>query len=652
MTGELNPRFSFEAFVVGVNCELAATAAEAVANRPGALYNPLYIHGGEGLGKTHLLMAAGQRAARSDPPRSVEYTTPDRLAEAFNAAASAGQIEAFRHLLADVDVLLIDDAELLDRRPEIQAELARLIASAQSTGRHVLFAGRVPPSELGSLDASLASYISSGLVVGITAPEYEARLGVLRSRVQDRAAGLDEPVLEALAEFDIGNVRELISLLNRLIALDAVSEIPLTPDAARSLLEGEALTVDESPRPSAIMQPAPSTDEFADFLFEVSTTVHHQVEVWESDVAEAIERWGKEGISTARLEGLLEHTFPVPVEPALQDFERDAKQLVSLRKSVEFAAPDHVDDPVFKDPDRISEAQELAASLAPELESIPGPSPSWTFNTYVTSDGNRRPDGAMREAAASPGKTHNPLVIVGRTGVGKTHLLHATGNAMTATLDADVVCLSSRELGDMADTAEREGRTSDLQAVLMRGSAVLVDDVHLLAGREGAQRVLAALTTAALADGRQVVFTINAPPSELEGLSSDLLAHVQSAQSFALTAPDRELRRALAAGMLEGSGLVADADLVDYLADRPADSVRAVRSLVQRVLDAAESRGVAPSAALARELIEGALPRVSRKSGGLRTSGILVSPSSGVRSREKMVWSWPDPGERMIEELD
>lgn len=650
MTGELNPRFSFDTFVVGPGNELATTAAEAVAARPGGMYNPLFVHGGTGVGKTHLLMAVGHKVADLDPPRSVEYMTPERLAEAFNAAASAGQVEAFRHRLADVDVLLIDDAHLLDRRREIQAEMSRLIPEAQAAGRHLLLAGQRPPSEIKSLDETLVSLLASGLVVGIAAPDYEMRLAILAARAHERAAGLDQDVLAAVAEFDLGNVRELTALLNRLIALDAVSESPLSPDAARMLLEGEALAVDDGPRQSSVTRVAPRDDEFADFLSDVSTAVAAQVEIWEANVAEAIERWGKEGIKTDRLEGLLEQTTPIPVDAAIQEFERDAGRLVSLRDSVAMADPERAEDPVFKDPDRVSEAQVLADSISPQEEALPGPSPAWTFSTYVKSSTNGQVDEVIDSLLESPGVDRNPLLIVGRTGVGKTHLLHAIGNSLMATVGPNVICLASREFGELMAAATGKEEVDGLRARLLRGAALLIDDVHLSAGLEDLHEELAHLTSELVESGRQVVFTINAPLADLSGIGEELMAHLGVAFTLVLLSPDRELRRDLSERILEEHGIESDQELIGYLGDRPADSVRAVVGLVQRVIEAADARGLAPNAGLARELIEGALPR-PRRSGEMRTSGVLVSPSGAVQSREKMIWSWPDPGERLIEEL-
>jgi len=650
VTGQLNPKYSFDTFVVGAGSELAVTAAEAVAARPGEMYNPLYLYGTEGVGKTHLLMAVGQRVSRAVPPLSVEYATPDRMAEALGAAASAGQIDAFRHRLADVDVLLIDDAHLMDRRRDIQLELLRLIPAAKSAGNHLLFAGRCAPSTIENLDDRLVSLISGGLVVEMTSPDYQARLDLLRRRSTDRGAGLDERVLEAVAEFEITNVRELMTLLNRLIALDAVSESPLTPDAARSLLQGEALQIDTAPRRSVPKGPKLDQDEFADFLSKVSGTVEEQVTAWESNLHEAIERWGREGIDTSRLEGLLGQETPIPVDAAIQEFERDAGRLITLRDSVATVDPTLAEDPVLRDPDRVSEAQQMAENLVPQ-DYLPGPSPGWTFSSFISSERNRRTFEAVRAAAESASTQYNPLILVGRTGVGKTHLLHAAGNALTAALGSQVACFSAREFRELVTEAASDDKLSELRSVFARRPALLVDDIHLLVESSEAQDELSAIADMFILNGRQVVFTLNAPASEIEGLAHNLMSCIKSVSSFALLTPDRELRRAVSERLIIDSGMVPDPDLVDYLADRPADSVRAVMSLVKRVLEAADARGLEPTAALARELIEGSLPRLRRQSAGLRTSGVLVSPSNAAQSREKMIWSWPDPGERLIEEL-
>jgi len=126
MTSALNPKYSFETFVVGAANRLAVTAGHTVAESPGAAYNPLFIYSGSGLGKTHLLMAVGHAAKKAAPKLNIEYLTLDEYVEAFHASVAAGQGDAFRRRFQNVDVLLVDDVQFLTNRKEMQSELLRL----------------------------------------------------------------------------------------------------------------------------------------------------------------------------------------------------------------------------------------------------------------------------------------------------------------------------------------------------------------------------------------------------------------------------------------------------------------------------------------------------------------------------------------------
>ncbi len=650
MTAELNPRYDLDTFRVGEGNELLVSAARAVAERLGSAYNPLYLHGGPGLGKTHLLTAIGRHAESGGTSPSIEYLTPDRIAESFHAATSAGQSDAYRNRLADIDLLLVDDIHLVAQRPEIQTELLRLLPVLQAGGKQIVLAGLDLPTSIEGLDPRLASLLSSGLVVDINPPDHQTRLAILRDRAEERGTAFEEGVLETVAEFQIANVRELVTLLNRLVALEAVGETRLTPDAARALLQGEALTLAGTEAPAAEGKPEPA-NEFEEFLSDVSDAVQHQIESWQSELGDAIKRWSGEGFETARLEGLFDQSSPMPVEAAIEEFERDVQQLRRLRTSVAAADPTKARDPVFLDPDRIGEAQALADTLGTDVDPPPGPSAAWTFKAYIGTEANAQVDRAAQDVVARPAREANPFLIVGTTGVGKTHLLHAIGNGLLDGGVAPVACLSSQDFHDILTKATEEGQLDQWVARFGTVPALLIDDLHLLKGREQSQRELARLVSRVLEAPGQVVFTSNSPPQQTEGLSDQLKARLERGTVVTLAAPDRKLRLGLVVRMLEERAGSADPDLADYLADRPADSARAVMGLVKRVLDAADSKGASPSAAVARELIEGAAPNAPRPSPRMRTSGVVIAPTGGVKSHEKMIWNWPDPAERLIEEL-
>jgi chromosomal replication initiator protein len=641
---ELNQQFRFDTFLVGANNRLAATAARTVAQKPGTAYNPLFIYSATGLGKTHLLMAIGRLTKELAPGVTVEYLTLEEFVEAFHAAVAAGQSDAFHHRFVTVDVLLIDDVQFLTHRREMQAELLRLVGQLQASDKQIVLSSDRPPSDIEGLDERLVSGFAGGLIVDIGRPDFETRLAILRRRADERGAQFGAGVLEAVAAFEVANVRELLGTLNRLVAFQAVSDTALTPESAAALLGGDGM---------ARVPAAPSAtppDEFSDFLSDVSTVLARQVEEWRRRVAEAILRWEGEGYRTARLEALLNEEAPVNPDTEIRRFQEDIERLRALE--VEMGGLDEAGagDAVFRDPDRVGEAEALVQRAREGLSPPPGPSALWTFAEYDATDVNKVAVAAARAASEQPGKRYNPLVLTGAAGVGKTHLLHAIGNALATSPSAVVACLSAQDFFDELVQAIEHDRVDAWRARYRRATALLLDDVHLLAGKERSQEELFHLFNHLTGAQRQLVFTASAPVRALRDLDDRLTSRLDGGLVVELPAPDRELRHALIRRQLAARGLAVDVDLVNYLAARPAESVRAVQGLVQRVVGTAEALGVPASASLARELLEGAV-RAPRSSGAVRTSGLVASPLGSVKSREKFVWHWADQVDRMVEEL-
>ena len=211
-----------------------------MAQSPGTAYNPLYIYGGPGLGKTHLLMAIAHAARAANPQLAVEYIAIDDFVEAYHAALAAGQGDTYRRRFQEVGLLLVDDVQFLDRRREVQAELLRLVNALQTVNRQIVMASDRSPSDIDGLDERLIQRFAGGLVIDISAPDYETRLAITRRHAEERQAHLEPAVLETVASLNITNVRELIGAINRLIAYQAVSEQPLDERQARLVLGGEA----------------------------------------------------------------------------------------------------------------------------------------------------------------------------------------------------------------------------------------------------------------------------------------------------------------------------------------------------------------------------------------------------------------------------
>jgi chromosomal replication initiator protein len=252
-----------------------------------------------------------------------------------------------------------------------------------------------------------------------------------------------------------------------------------------------------------------------------------------------------------------------------------------------------------------------------------------------------------------PGARYNPLVLVGGSGAGKTHLLHAVGNLLAERCTGPVACLSAPEFtAELIDAIDRDA-VSAWRHRYRRCIALLLDDVHLIGEKERSQEELFLLFNLLVESGRQLVFTSAAAPAEIAGLEPRLRTRLEGGLVVELPAPDPEVREAVVARELTARTGGVEPELAAYLASRPAESVRVVAAQLQRVLNAAEARSEAPTAALAREVLDGILPVPApavKKSGAARSSGIVAPTAGGARSREKTVWDWPEIGDRLIEE--
>jgi chromosomal replication initiator protein DnaA len=651
MTSTLNPRFMFETFVVGAANRLAVTAGRTVAENPGSAYNPLFIYSGSGLGKTHLLMAIGHAAKALASQLNIEYLTLDEYVEAFHAAIAAGQGDAFRRRFQNVDVLLVDDVQFLTNRKEMQTELLRLTEALQQAGHQIVLASDRPPAEIADLDERLISRFSGGLVVDMGIPDYETRVAILRRKAEERGTSFQPGVLETVAKVEYPNVRELMGALNRLIAFQAVNDTPINAEAARQVLGVPGSGERGAGSREAKAEPAakPAGDEFSQFLSDVTVTVGKAVEAWRARVAEAVLRWEGEGYRTGRLEKLLDQETPAAVDDAIAAYVQDVERLKTLEAEVAVLDPQAAGEKVFRDPDHMKEAEAAAAKVRDGAAPPPAPSGAFPLDTYIAGPSNEVALSAARDAIAKPGKKYNPLVIVGKSGRGKTHLLNAIGLELAKKKNAIVACLSTQQFVDELIAAIDGNRVDWWRARYRRATALLLDDIQLLAGKERTQEELFNLFNQFLDADRQLVFTAPAHPNTLQGLEERIVSRLEGGLVAEIGDPDKELRRAALARLLKNQRVPVEEALLDYLVDRPVDSVRSLTGLVQRVIEAAAAQDAPVTAGLARDVLEGAPP--PRRTAGLRTSGIVVSSAGGVRSREKMVWDWPAAADRVIEDL-
>jgi chromosomal replication initiator protein len=403
--------------------------------------------------------------------------------------------------------------------------------------------------------------------------------------------------------------------------------------------------------PAAAAPGAPPPDEFSQFLTDVSVTVGKAVEAWRARLAEAILRWEGEGYRTKRLEALLDQEAQAGVDEQIAAFGKDVDRLKELAAEVQALDPQAAGQSVFRDPERLAEAESVATNVREGAAPPSAPSPAFPLASFAVGPSNEVAVSAVRAAIAQPGKKYNPLVLVGKSGLGKTHLLHALGLELAKKPKAIVACLSTQDFIAELIAAIEGDRVDWWRARYRRVSALLLDDIHLLAGKDRTQEELFNLFNLLADQERQLVFTAPAHPNGLEGVEERIRTRLGGGLVAELAEPDRAVRRAVLARQLDLEKIPAEDALLDYLADRPADSVRSVGALLQRVVTAAGAQGQTVTAGLAREILEGQPARGERRTSGFRTSGIVVSTAGGVRSREKMVWDWPDAADRVMEDV-
>ena len=241
--GALNPQYTFEQFVIGASNRFAHAAAMSVAEKPAASYNPLFIYGDSGLGKTHLLHAVGHHLCQLFPTKRVRYVTTEIFMNEFVEAIRTNSRPDFKRRYREVDLLLVDDVQFMQNHERLQEEFFHTFDSLHGSGSQLVLSSDRPPKAMATLEDRLRTRFEWGLQTDIQPPEYETRLAILRHKA--RAQGfIDTPdeVLSFIATHITDNVRELEGALIRVAAYASLTRIPATEDLAREVLADDLRT--------------------------------------------------------------------------------------------------------------------------------------------------------------------------------------------------------------------------------------------------------------------------------------------------------------------------------------------------------------------------------------------------------------------------
>jgi chromosomal replication initiator protein len=638
---QADSRSRFDNYVVGSANRLAVAAAHAVADAPGAVYNPLFIYSSSGLGKTHLIGAIGNHALLRDPDLSVEYIPLEDFVEQLHAAIAGGEMERFKQRYGRVDVLLIDDMQFLTGRRETQSELLRLLNTLQGSGRQIIMTSDRPPVEIADVDERLISRMSGGLIVDIGAPDFETRVAILRAKCDERRMSFAPGVIEELARVEFANVRELQGALNKLSAQQSVDGT-ITPAQVRGLVGAP-----EPATPAA--RSVVAQDEFFSFLTDIASAVAAHVEPWKVRVGEAIAFWNGEGYRTAALDRLMSlGAAPPNYEALLRGFSQAIEQLRELERQVATVDPTLGGAELFRDPERLDEAAAFVESALAGAVPPAGPQAAFARGAFEESGSNQMAVRAADAVIAEPGHRYNPLFLAGPSGVGKTHLLNAIGNELARRGGANyrVACVGAQLFIEELIAALQDGTIERFRARYRAADALLIDDVQFVAAKERTQEELFHVFNHFHATGKQLVFASDLPPKQIDGLEERLRSRFEGGLVAQLDAPDRALREKLYHRYLADAQAESSPELVGFLADRPASSVRELIGNVHRISAAASALGSTLSLDIARRELDPA---------GTTT----MAPPTQVRQAadvfflddEKIIWEWPDVGGRLVEEL-
>lgn len=232
----LNPRYTFDSFVVAENNELARAACFAVSQNLGNIYNPLFIYGGVGLGKTHLLQALGNEVRRNHPEKIIKYITSERFTSELIDALKTQKIDKFKEYYQQMDLLIIDDIQFLSGREKTQQEFFHIFNALYQINKQIIISSDRPPKSIQTLEDRLRSRFEGGMITDISHPNTETRTAILKRKIAEKNITLDDDAISFIAENITQNIRELEGALNRIIAYSEFYKMPPSVDMVEKIL--------------------------------------------------------------------------------------------------------------------------------------------------------------------------------------------------------------------------------------------------------------------------------------------------------------------------------------------------------------------------------------------------------------------------------
>ncbi len=655
VASDLDPKFTFDSFVVGPANRLAAAAARRVSDAPGTSYNPLFIYSSSGLGKSHILNSIAHYAARVHPGFGVMYVTVESFLNELTQAIQAGEEKEFRERYQELHILLLDDVQFFTGQKEAQEILLRLLDGMSKSGGQVVLASDRPPAEINELDARLLTRFSGGLIVDIAVPEYETKVAILRKKAEERGQTFEGGVAEALAKHAFTSIRALAGALNKVLAIQE--------------LEGRQVEANEIGALAGLQEEAPSEgpiagqqllDEFGSFMEGLSQTVtsaEPQEEPWRRLLRETVELFERDGYSGTRLRRLLESdkSPPEPQEVADQ-FRRDIAQLRQAEKSLASAGNPWPEAAVgvLKDPERLDEAASLLASalerVKPFLRVGQGP---WLDD--LTSSYDAVVIKAAGQLVTEERPEYNPLYVWSVNRAGPLALLAATARSFREKHQlSNIAIVSAAEFAEDYIRALSDGVAGAWRERWWDVDLLLLYDAELISLTERAKDELFHLLEASSRKGTKILIAADRVPSGVDDIDERLRTRFE--MGLVVEAPGKDLPKGAGELNLEEAPpeFIQDEDLwggfmrpeVDDTVLAPIDEFETgdrggfKPSFDDSATKAAPAKEAVPTAEVA-EVAEVAEAGEAEEAAG--------TSSAWSPSKENVVWDWRVIEERIVE---
>ena len=236
----LNPRYIFDSFVIGPFNELAYAAAQAVLKKPGIMYNPLFIYGSTGFGKTHLTQSIGNGIKKNNPGKKVQYVSSEKFSTDYVNSLQNNRVGEFKEKYRRNDVLIMDDIQFLVGKEKTQEELFHLYNALYENNKQIIFSSDKHPNYINGLEDRLKSRFGSGMIVEITMPEYESRLAILREKLNQQQVIIPDEIVQYIAETIQASIRELEGTLNLVVCQSQLKNKPLSLNEIKTLIKNNA----------------------------------------------------------------------------------------------------------------------------------------------------------------------------------------------------------------------------------------------------------------------------------------------------------------------------------------------------------------------------------------------------------------------------